>query len=310
MPVQLTPRSTFGRTTSAGGGWADDPRLALGLLGGIGLGEAIVALAFSMPLGATLAVATGGLAIVGKSRERSAAKHAKPLLNLEAVEAAALYVDSQTGLPNRNQLIDQLSREIARAERYQHPLTLAVVEIERMDDIEAAWGTDAITRAIAHVTKTMGRVTRTSDFLARVDDQKFAVALIQCTGEQAKKFADRVELAVSNRPIRAGSRMRGVPVYLSVRVTTLQYDRTRLRGPLDFLSRAGGEMVIQEERTVLPKGANRHPEKAQAPVAAPAQAPEADRLTLRRKVDRDYYPDGKAEDFADAYKAFRGKKAS
>jgi diguanylate cyclase (GGDEF)-like protein len=125
-------------------------------------------------------------------------------VNLEAVEAAALYVDSETGLPNRNQLIDQLAREIARAERYQHPLTLAVVEIERMDDIEAGWGTDATTRAIAHVAKTMGRVTRASDFLSRVDAGRFAVALIQCTNEQAKRFAERVELAVRNRPIRAG----------------------------------------------------------------------------------------------------------
>ena len=222
-------------------------------------------------------------------------------------EAAALYVDSETGLPNRNHLLDQLAREIARAERYQQALTLAVVEIERMDDIEAAVGTDAVTRAIAHVTKTMNRVTRTSDFLARVDDHRFAVALIQCTGEQAKKFADRVELAVSNRPIRAGSRMRGVPVYLSVKVTTLQYDRTRLRGPLDFLSRAGGEMEVREERTVLPKGATRHPQKAQAAEAPLAR--ESERLNLRRQAERDYYPDGTAADFAEAYQAFRGKRA-
>jgi diguanylate cyclase (GGDEF)-like protein len=277
------------------------------------VGETIVAFAFSMPLGILMAIGTGGLAVVGKAREQSAARHARPLLNIEAVENAALYVDSETGLPNRNHLLDQLSREIARADRYQQPLTLAVVELERMDDIEAGWGTDVTTRAVAHVARAMGRITRTSDFLARVDNHRFAVALMKCTGDQAKKFAERVEIAVSNRPIRGGSRMRGVPVYLSVRVTTLQYDRTRLRGPLDFLSRAGGEMVVQEERTALPKGANRHPEKAQTPAAIAPEAPlahDTERLNLRRQVDRDYYPDGKAEDFADAYKAFRGKKAS
>jgi diguanylate cyclase (GGDEF)-like protein len=300
VSVQLKSRSSVTRTALSSAGWAHDPRVTGGLLGGLGLGEAIVALAFSMPLGVGLALGTGGLVAVGKARERAAGRHGKPLVNLEGDRAESVYVDAETGLPNRNQLIDQLAREIARAERYQFALTLAVVEIERLDDIEAAWGADAVARSIAHVTKTMRRVTRTSDFLSRLDQQRFAVALMQCTNEQAKKFGGRVELAVGNRPIRAGSRMRGVPVYLSVRVTTLQYDRTRLRGPLDFLSRAGGEMVVREERTALPKGAPR-------PTAASAEV-----HALRRATPaKDYYPDdGDAPDFAEAYKAFRGRRAS
>jgi diguanylate cyclase (GGDEF)-like protein len=296
VSVQLKSRSSVTRTALSSAGWAHDPRVTGGLLGGLGLGEAIVALAFSMPLGVGLALGTGGLVAVGKARERAAGRHGKPLVNLEGDRAESVYVDAETGLPNRNQLIDQLAREIARAERYQFALTLAVVEIERLDDIEAAWGADAVARSIAHVTKTMRRVTRTSDFLSRLDQQRFAVALMQCTNEQAKKFGGRVELAVGNRPIRAGSRMRGVPVYLSVRVTTLQYDRTRLRGPLDFLSRAGGEMVIQEERTPLPKGAARHP--------APADIP-----GLRRDPVPTYAEDADTPDFAEAYKAFRGRRA-
>lgn len=248
-----------------------------------------------MPLGVGLGLGTGGLALLGKARERSAGKR-KPLVDLSG-QSDSVYVDTETGLPNRNQLIDQLAREIARSERYQHDLTLAVVEIERMDDIEAAWGADATMRAVAHVAKTMRRVTRNSDLLSRVDGQRFAVVLMKCSNEQAKKFGERVELAVGNRAIRAGSRMRGVPVYLSVNVTTLQYDRTRVRGPLDFLSRAGGEMVIQQEGTMLPKGAARHPAAADAP-------------SLRRQLARDYYPeDGDAPDFAEAYKAFRGRRA-
>jgi diguanylate cyclase (GGDEF)-like protein len=293
--VQAKPRPSSGRPSARRGGWAHDPRVTLGLLGGLGAGEAIVAFAFSMPLGLGLGAGTGALTLLGKVREHAAGK-GKPLVNLEGDRGDSVYVDGETGLPNRNQLIDQLAREIARAERYQHPLTLAVVEIERLDDIEAGWGADAVARAVAHAAKTLRRVTRTSDFLSRVDDARFAVALMQCTNEQAKRFAERVELAVGNRPIRAGSRMRGVPVYLSVRVTTLQYDRTRLRGPLDFLSRAGGEMVIQEERTPLPKGAARHP--------APADIP-----GLRRDPVPTYAEDADTPDFAEAYKAFRGRRA-
>ena len=100
---------------------------------------------------------------------------------------------------------------------------------------------------MAHVAQTLKRITRTSDMLARVDTDRFSVVLMQCSNEQAKKLAERVELAVSNRAIRIGGRMRGVPVYVTARVSTLQYDPTRVRGPLDFLSRAGGEMAIPQE---------------------------------------------------------------
>ena len=267
----------------------------LGLLGGMGVGEAIVALAFSTPLGIGLGVGTGGLAIVGKVRERAAVRRSKPLVDI-AGESASVYVDPETGLPNRNQLIDNLARDIARSERYQQDLTLAVIEIERMDDLEAAWGADATGRAVDHVAKTLRRITRTSDMLARVDAGRFAAILMQCSNEQARKFGERVEMAVSNRPIRPGSRMKA-PVYLTARVTTLQYDRTRLRGPLDFLSRAGGELLIETERAMTAKG-------------APRQAAKADAQSLRRQLVRDYYPEGEVQDFADAYRAVRGSRAS
>lgn len=264
-----------------------------GLLGGMGVGEAIVALAFSTPLGIGLGAGTGGLAILGKARERAASRRNKPLVDI-AGETASVYVDPETGLPNRNQLIDALARDIARSERYQQDLTLAIIEIERMDDLEAAWGADATTRAVDHVARTLKRVARSSDTLARVDDGRFAAVLMQCSGEQARRFVERVELAVSNRPIRPVSRLKA-PVYLTARVTTLQYDPMRLRGPLDFLSRAGGELVIMPERATA-KGASRKP------AAADAQ-------TLRRQLVRDYYPEGEAVDFAEAYRALRPSKA-
>lgn len=294
--MQIRPRS-IGRSAPSAN-WADDPRVMLGLLGGMGVGEAIVALAFSTPLGIGLGVGTGGLVVLGKVRERAAARRNKPLIDI-AGETASVYVDLETGLPNRNQLIDNLAVDIARSERYQQDLTLAIVEIERLDDLEAAWGSDGTGKAIDHVAKTLRRVTRTSDMLARVDDGRFAAVLMQCSNEQARKFGERVEMAVSNRPIRPGSRLKA-PVYLTARVTTLQYDRTRLRGPLDFLSRAGGELVIQPERTMVAKGAP--PRKG--------QAARADAQTLRRQLVRDYYPGGEVQGFADAYRSLRRSKAS
>ncbi|HEX6029993.1 MAG TPA: diguanylate cyclase [Tepidiformaceae bacterium] len=298
--MQLKPRRSTARSfPSNGRSLAYDPRVTLGVLGFLAFCEAIVAFVFSMPLGIGLGVGTGALVVLGKVRERAASKRKAPLISLEDSDHAALYADPETGLPNRNHLIDQITREIARAERYMYDLTLAVVEIERLDDLEATWGPEITGKSIVHTNQTLKRVTRASDFLARVDEHRFALVLMQCNGEQAKKLGERIEIAVANRPIRSGSRMRGVPVYLTAKVTSLQYDKTRLRGPLDFLSRAGGEVVVQPEPKVVGP--------AQAPVSR--QLSRADAPSLRRELVKDYYPDGEIKDFADAYEQYRSHKA-
>ena len=84
-----------------------------------------------------------------------------------------------------------------------------------------------------------------------------------------------------------------VPLYVSVDVSALQYQTTRFRGPLDFLSAAGGDVapVVEGRR----------------PIGTPASPRNhaADPQTLRRQLVKDYYPEGKMNDFADAYRTER-----
>jgi diguanylate cyclase (GGDEF)-like protein len=209
----------------------------------------------------------------------------------EEDRAARFMLDKETHLPNRNQLIDQLTREIARAARYSYDLTLMVVTIDQFDDIRNSWGLARTRDAVVHVAETLGRVTRASDFVARLDDRRFAVVLIQCNARQAGLFGERLALAVSNRPLKPTERVR-VPLFVNVETSPLQYDSARFRGPLEFLSLAGGDVV--------------------ADVAGPAAQPgfgmgSADAASLRRQLVQDYYPDGTMQDFAEAYREQRGR---
>lgn len=245
--------------------------------------EAGVALKYSGSMGLVLMASTAGLgAFVYRGLHGFGVAKA-------SADATESLVDSETGLPTRQQLIDTLSRDIARSERYAHALTLAVVRISQFDEMRASWGAGTAKNAVAHVAETLQRITRSSDFLCRLDESRFAVVLLQCSGRQAGLFSDRLSLAVSNRPLKSSSHVK-VPLYVAIEVTALEYDASRFRGPLEFLSLAGGDVVTERPARTA----------AQRTMAA-------DPRGLRQQLVKDYYPEGEMKDFAEAYREARNR---
>ncbi|MGE5597377.1 MAG: GGDEF domain-containing protein [Hyphomicrobiales bacterium] len=281
-------------------------------LGVLAAGE-VAATVVAPPIGAVLLGSTGAAVFLGRRTEQlTAEEHRRELARSADQRGDAGLVDPETGLPNRQHLLEQLGREVARAERYGQPMTLSVIEIERLAELEHAWGPATTEKAVAHVAETLKRVVRSSDFLARLDDRRFAAVLVNCSEQQAAAFGERVMLAVSNRPLQARERGR-LPVYVSVGISALAYEGAKYRGPLDFLSAAGGEINTSTPRvrTSPPKPAAAREPAAVAVAAAPAPtAARFDPHALRRQLVRDYYPDGKADDFATAYGKFRRRNAS
>lgn len=217
----------------------------------------------------------------------------------------AFYRDEETGLPNRQNLIEMLGRDISRSVRRGEELTLAVVQVSRLEDLRAAWGTDVGPRVVSHVAATLLRIARNSDFLARIDDDRFACILVGCTSEQAALFAERANLAVTNRPVEANGTMR-VPIYAEIEVHALQFDALQFRGPLEFLSAAGGD-VAPEKKVSLGDRPFSQARPNSVPMASTPRAA-ADAQSLRKQLlGANYQPDGKAIDFAQAYQSVRDK---
>ncbi|MGB4861560.1 MAG: diguanylate cyclase [Tepidiformaceae bacterium] len=252
------------------------------------LTEAAVAVRFSGSAGLMLMVTTAGLGAF-VYRGIGALNSSTP----DNADVMAAFFDESTGLPGRQQLIDTLSRDIARSERYAHALTLSIVHIAQYEHLKASWGDATAQLAVGHVVETLRRITRASDLLCRLDESTFAVVLLQCNERQAGLFGDRLALAVGNRPLKSASKAK-VPLYVGVDTNAVEYDAIRFRGPLDFLSFAGGDVVApllsQSRRSNLArKGAM------------------IDAQELREQAAIDYYPGGQMKDFADAYREARNR---
>ena len=256
------------------------------------IAEAAVWLRFSPNIGLLMMASTAGLgAFVFRGM--------RPMPQAEGGSAGGpSATDQETGLPTRQLLIDHLSRDIARSERYSHSLTLAVIRISQYEETRSSWGLATARHSVGHVAETLRRITRASDFLCRLDESSFAVILLECSGHQARTFADRVSLAVSNRPLKAAVSVK-VPLYVAVEVNALEYDSSRFRGPLEFLSFAGGEVV-----TARPA---RRSAGAAAAGAGRRVSLAADPRSLRQQLVKDYYPGGEMKGFADAYRDARNR---
>ncbi|MES4792471.1 MAG: hypothetical protein C4321_05330, partial [Chloroflexota bacterium] len=132
--------------------------IALGLL--LLAGEVVVAFQFSGTVGALLIASTAGLAAFVY---RGLQALATASVQAEDPDAHRHLIDPETHLPNRQQLIDTLARDMARSERFRHPITLAIVRIAQYQEIRTAWGPGTARQAVEHVAQTLTRITRASD---------------------------------------------------------------------------------------------------------------------------------------------------
>ena len=104
--------------------------------------------------------------------------------------------DSLTGLLNRRYFSQRLVEEMARAKRYQTPLSLLIVDLDWLKSINDGQGHDAGDRAIKAVASTLETTLRATDIAARYAGDEFAALLPQTSAAEALGLASRINTQV------------------------------------------------------------------------------------------------------------------
>ncbi len=109
---------------------------------------------------------------------------------IEGLERVAL-TDSLTQLGNHRAFTDDFAREVARAQRHNHPLTLALVDIDDFkvlnDENGHKFGDDSLTR-LARLFRTL----RKEDRAYRVGGDEFALVFVDTNGQTARAALERL----------------------------------------------------------------------------------------------------------------------
>jgi diguanylate cyclase (GGDEF)-like protein len=116
---------------------------------------------------------------------------------LDVCEEAA-FTDHLTGLANRRRFERQLEREVARVERFGHPFTLLMLDIDSFKNLNDTFGHDAGDDAIRRLSKVLCEGTRGIDLAARIGGEEFAVLLVETRKDGGFEVAERLRIAIKS----------------------------------------------------------------------------------------------------------------
>jgi len=105
-------------------------------------------------------------------------------------------IDSLTGIYNRRSWDDHLARELARARRERRPLTVAMIDLDHFKRFNDGHGHPAGDRLLVETAAAWRSIVRATDILARYGGEEFAVALADCSADDAVAIMGRFRAAV------------------------------------------------------------------------------------------------------------------
>lgn len=131
-------------------------------------------------------------------------------------ESTLARVDPLTRLSNRRDFEERGNAEVARARRYERPLTLISLDLDNFKSVNDREGHDAGDRLLRNVAKTLGRNLRAMDVAARIGGDEFVILLPETGREAGGDIAAKLQQELT-RAMRA----KGWPVTGSFGVATI-----------------------------------------------------------------------------------------
>lgn len=110
--------------------------------------------------------------------------------------------DHLTGLFNRRSFDQQLVLQVAGAERKNEPLSILMIDLDNLKDINDNYGHQAGDRVLIELGKIIREVVRRgSDFAARYGGEEMAILLPDTGRDGAKKLAEKLLDTIRKRKV-------------------------------------------------------------------------------------------------------------
>jgi two-component system cell cycle response regulator len=128
-------------------------------------------------------------------------------------------IDVLTQVHNRRAFNAELSKELSRACRSQHPLSCLFIDLDHFKQINDNYGHPTGDRVLRGSAQTIKEQLRKTDFIARFGGEEFAILLPGCEKPQALQIATNILQAIKRQQFRADDD-REFGITLSIGATT------------------------------------------------------------------------------------------
>lgn len=151
---------------------------------------------------------------------------------IEAELKRLTITDPLTETLNRRQLMRVGEKELARMRRYQHPISVLMLDIDYFKQINDCYGHRTGDQVLQRTAHTLRGNLRGVDHLGRYGGDEFVIILPETDLSQAQQAAERLRLAIADQCVKTGEE--GIRLSISVGAASILDDGTD--GALKFES--------------------------------------------------------------------------
>jgi len=174
--------------------------------------------------------------------------------------ATSNTVDALTRVPNRRGITASLLEAMSYANRYNHPLSVALVDLDMLANINRGMGRRAGDKALQAVASVFTDTVRMPDHAGRYGDEEFLVILPNTTLKNATTIAERIRDGVESAECSFNGKK--IPVTVSIGASQFHKgeDLERFLARVDkalAAAKASGRNRVVAERRASAKGSNR-----------------------------------------------------
>ncbi|HKO57694.1 MAG TPA: diguanylate cyclase [Thermoanaerobaculia bacterium] len=161
--------------------------------------------------------------------------------------------DGLTKLYNHRYFQDELSRAFEESQRYQRPLSLAIIDIDFFKKVNDTYGHAVGDEVLRYVSSLFRDSIRSTDLAARYGGEEFAVMMPETELDDAIAFAEKIRQLIETTPIPTQSGE--LPVTVSVGVSSVPHSRIHYAKEMVvaadkalYRAKKGGRNQVQAEK--------------------------------------------------------------
>lgn len=171
-----------------------------------------------------------------------------PVLRALEREKSLARTDYLTGIANRRHFFELAQTELERSQRYQHPITLAYIDLDSFKIVNDQWGHKTGDKLLCAVVDRAKSQLRGTDTIARLGGDEFVLLLPETDQVAAKMVIPKIHNILTDE-----MRLNGWPVTFSIGVLTcldaqIPMDELvkRADGLMYFVKRNGKDAIAYE----------------------------------------------------------------
>jgi len=108
--------------------------------------------------------------------------------------------DSLTELLNHSAILDALTQELSRAERYRHPVAVLIADLDHFKRVNDTHGHQVGDTVLREAAQRLRETARQYDHVGRAGGEEFLIIVPNCDLDALRECAERFRAAISDMP--------------------------------------------------------------------------------------------------------------